>query len=396
MQEEADISGYKDNISSCIAVVDRLKAKGALTMPEEQKARAFLKLHEKPWPNEASIDDKTEVYLDPVAVSHLRAAGVLDKLKAAGIKAYIADEEDKEANALLAIQSLGGQQLEVIEQIRSALANGIASKRVRAVRTMKMDDDENLFKLHPTYGVLSLAEQAEAIVVDDRFINRHFTMTGESRTTPLLSSLDVLDLLRAAGDLTTDQLFAQRTVLRQAGYQLVPVSDEELRYHLNNAQVANGRLTETAELKAIRESLLRAKMSNLLQIPTEALFLYQSLGAFMRAMKEKWLTASQDEAKAFGDYLLSQVDVRDWTPSAIPGNERAFATYAYATYAVQIISPPPTGDEATQTAYCEWITDLFLEPIKEYQPEVFSSIVARSREMAISAVEQAAGKFDKP
>lgn len=396
MQEEADISGYTDNISSCIAVIDRLKAKGALTMAEEQKARAFLKLHEKPWPNEQSIDDKTEVYLDSVAISHLRAAGVLGKLKAAGIKAHIADEEDKEANALLAIQSLGGQQLEVIERIRSALANGIASNRIRAMRTMKTDDDEQLFRLHPTYGVLSLAEHAEAIVVDDRFINQHLTVTAEGRTTPLLSSLDILDHLRAVGDLTTDQLFAQRTALRQAGYQLIPVSDEELKYHLNNAQVANGRPIETAELKAIRESLLLAKMRNLMQIPTEALFLYQSLGAFIRAIKEKWLTASQDDAKAFGEYLLRQVDVRLWTPSAIPGNERAFATCAYAVYAMQIISPPPTADEATQTAYHEWITDIFLNPIKEYQPEVFSFIVARLREMAIGAAEQAAAKLEKP
>ncbi len=47
MQEEADISGYTDKISSCTAVIDRFAAKGAHEMPAEKKARDYLKLHEK-------------------------------------------------------------------------------------------------------------------------------------------------------------------------------------------------------------------------------------------------------------------------------------------------------------------------------------------------------------
>ncbi|HXJ01397.1 MAG TPA: hypothetical protein VNH44_09240 [Micropepsaceae bacterium] len=395
-EETANIAGYDEAICSSLAVLDRLKSKGALTLPEEEKARAFLKLQEKSWPTEATIDDDTELYLDEVTVSHLQTAGLLGKFKLGQIKAYIPAKEDDDANQLLAIESLADEQLAIIEQIRSVLAASMASGRTRAVRTLKAEEDDKLFKLHPTYGVLGLAESADAIVVDDRFINHHPHMTFEKHTTPILCSLDILDQLYAVGELSSVELYAHRTTLRQAGYQLIAVTDDELRYHLKNCRVVNGALEETAELKAIRESLLRARMSKIVQIPLEAQFLHQSLGSIIRAMKEKWVTlASREEAKAYSDYLLAQADIRGWATSALPGNERGFALFAYGTYALQIISPPLNANAATQSAYYEWISDVFLKPIKEYQPEVYQFIVERSKELAISSAEEAAAEYEQ-
>jgi hypothetical protein len=396
MMEEADVSEFAGNLTSCFAVIDCMKLRGALTVTEEKNARAYLTLHVRRWPNEPMLGENADIYLDGLAVSHLRAAGVLSKLKLAGIKAFIDNPENEEADALMALQSLGSQQLEAIEKIRASLARGIASKRVRAVRTTNADDDENLFKLHPTYGVLSLAEQADAIVVDDRFINKHPSMLMGRQITKILTTLDILDHLRSIGALTDEQLFAHRTALRQWGYQLVPVTDEELNYHLGNAQISNGEIVETAELKAIRQSLLRAKMGKIVQLPGEASFLHNSLGAYIRAMKGKWITGTREQAKAQGDYLLQQLDIRTWAPSAIPGNERGFAVFAYANYALQITSPPNSANEAIQAAYYEWIEDRFLKRIKDYQPEVFKFMVDRSRELAVSAADQAAQKLDKP
>jgi hypothetical protein len=392
--EEADITGYESCICSCTAVIDRLKMKGALTQSEEQKARDYLKFHERTWPNEPVIDDQTEVYLDDLSVSYIQTAGVLGKLKAAGLKAYITQSEDNEANSLLAVESFGKQQLDYIEQIRSSLAAGIASGRAKAARATMGAEEDQLFRLHPTYGALGLVAEADAIVVDDRFINQHSTMTNETRTSPLLCSLDVLNLLHAAGELSAEELFEHRTVLRQSGYQLITLADDELFYHLKNATVANGELIETAELKAIRESLLRARMGAILQLPGEANFLHRTLGAFVRAVKATWESVPERvEAEARADYLIAQADIRKWASSAAQGSERAFALYAYASYALPITHPPLEADETLKAAYDEWITDRFLNPIKEYQPEMYEWIVARSREIAISGAEKAAREY---
>lgn len=394
LAEEADISGYEENLCSCAAVIDRLKMKGALTQPEEQKARDYLKLHERPWPHEPVIDDETEIYLDGLSVTYLHAAGVLGKLKAAGLRTSITQSEDSEANSLLDVQSFGTQQLAYIEQIRSSLAAGLASGRVTAARATQETDDDPLPRMHPTYGVLGLVTAADALVVDDRFINQHPTMTSEARTVPVLCSLDVLDLLHASGDLSAEELFAHRTILRQAGYQLIAVSEDELRQHLKNASIVNGKLIETAELRSIRESLLRNRMSALVQLPLETNFLSNTLGAFERAIKESWRTLeNRAEAEGRADYLLAQLDIRKWASCAAPGNEREFALYAYAEFVVQLATPPLGADAALKEIYYTWITDRLLKRIKEYQPDVYEWVVARSSEIATRRAEHAAQDY---
>ena len=394
--EDADVTGYEASICSCGAVIDRLKIRGALTQSEEQKARDYLKLHERPWPNEPAIDDQTELYLDRLSVTYLQAIDALGKLKAANVTAYITESEDKEANSLLELESLGKLQLAHIEQIRSALAAGIASGRVRAARSTTAAEDDQLFRLHPTYGTLGLVDAADAIVVDDRFINQHPTVTAKGRTNPILSSLDVLNLLFAARELTADELFAHRTVLRQFGYQLITLADDELLYHLKNASVADGKLLETAELRAIRKSLLRARMAKIVQLPGEANFLHRTLGAYSRAIKTTWETLpDRTEAKARADYLLEQVDIRNWASSAAQGNERSFLLQAYATYALQIASPPLNADKALKDAYYEWITDRLINTIKENQPEIYEWMVAHSRDIAVSGADNATLEYMK-
>lgn len=395
MEEEADIQGYQENICSCSAIIDWMKTRGALTQEEERRARSYLTLHERPWPGQPSIDGQTELYLDGLSILHLQMIGVLGKLKAIGSVAYIDQSDDEEANVLVLAGNIGEKQLEIIDRLRNALSMGFAKGRVRAIRTPADTEEEDIFKQHPTIGVLGLVGKADAIVVDDRFANRYPTITAGTVTVPIFSTLDILAMLQHLGDLTAQEVYAHRTTLRLAGYQLIPLSDDELRYHLGNTSIVDGNLVEIAELRAIRESLLRARLSALIQLPGETGFLHQTLGAYMRVMKDAWLS-SQDRAEleALSDYLLAQVDVRKWAPSAIVGNERGFAVYAYAAYVLQIISAAPKADGAARNAYYEWVTDRLLAPIKEYQREVYQWIVARSRELVAGLVDDTFRQFE--
>lgn len=394
--EPADISGYEHFVCSSFAVIERLRTKGALTGGEEERALSFLKLHESRWPHEPAIDDSTTVYLDRLALNHLQAAGVLEKFRIGGLSVYIANEADEEANALVALDSLGNRKLEIIEAIRTALSTGIEHGRVSAVRSLSSETDgDAAFRLHPTYSVLTLAAEADALVVDDRYINQHPNMTLDQRVTPVLSTLDLLEILKGRGILTAARAYEYRTILRQAGYQLIPVTDEELAHHLAGAKIRGGALSETAELRAIRESLMRARMSKLLQIPDEVPFLHQTLGSVIRAMKQKWMEAADfDEAKAFGDYLLPLANVRVWAGSAIPGNERGFAQITLGSYVLQMMSPPlGITDGGRRDAFYDWLTNALLRPLKENEPDVYQWIVARSKELAIHGTEHAIQDF---
>jgi hypothetical protein len=80
MQEEADLVAYSDYLCSCQAVVTKLRGKGVLTLHDEQHARSFLGLQEHTWPNEPTIADDAELFLDGLSVTYLQTVGMLDKL----------------------------------------------------------------------------------------------------------------------------------------------------------------------------------------------------------------------------------------------------------------------------------------------------------------------------
>ena len=85
MEEEADLTKHAGVMSSCLSVVDKLRQKGNLTSIEEKRARDYLQLHEKPWPNQPKIEDGAILYLDHLSTIHFLHLGILEKLKAAGL-----------------------------------------------------------------------------------------------------------------------------------------------------------------------------------------------------------------------------------------------------------------------------------------------------------------------
>jgi hypothetical protein len=392
MEEEADLSAHSEYLCSCQALVEKLRTQGVLTLDEEQRALAYLKLHERRWSSEPKIVDGAEIYLDNLATTYLQTVGVLAKLKAAGIVAYVTEDEDKDANRLISYESLSDRQLGLIEQIRKTLSDGLASGRVRAVKSPRIGDEE-LLGSHPTFSVLGIEDAVEALVIDDRFVNRHLFMEANNRKTPILTTLDLLDDLALKGAISEQSIYAHRTYLRRAGFQFIPVTEKELLQHLTDAPLNDGEVVETAELRAIRESLLMARMRKILQIPAETAWLHGSMRSAIRAIRELWRATDLDEAAARAEWLLGLLDVRGWAPSALPGNERYFALFAHAAHIQSLMSPPDDVPDSIRDAYYDWIDRRFLQELHDSEPEAFGWIVDRARELIVNATETAVRQF---
>jgi hypothetical protein len=392
MEEEADLSAHSEYLCSCQALVEKLRTQGVLTLDEEQRALAYLKLHERRWSSEPKIVDGAEIYLDNLATTYLQTVGVLAKLKAAGIVAYVTEDEDKDANRLISYESLSDRQLGLIEQIRKTLSDGLASGRVRAVKSPRIGDEE-LLGSHPTFSVLGIEDAVEALVIDDRFVNRHLFMEANNRKTPILTTLDLLDDLALKGAISEQSIYAHRTYLRRAGFQFIPVTEKELLQHLTDAPLNDGEVVETAELRAIRESLLMARMRKILQIPAETAWLHGSMRSAIRAIRELWKATDLDEAAARAEWLLGLLDVRGWAPSALPGNERNFALFAHAAHIQSLMSPPDDVPDSIRDAYYDWIDRRFLQELHDSEPEAFGWIVDRARELIVNATETAVRQF---
>jgi thioredoxin-like negative regulator of GroEL len=389
MEEEADLSAHSEYLYSCQSLVEKLRAKGVLTLDEEQRALAYLKLHERRWTSEPKIADGAEIYLDDLATTYLQTVGVLAKFKAAGLVAYITEDDDKDANRLVSYENLSDQQLELIELIRKTLSEGLRSGRVIAVKSPPIGD-EKLLGSHPTFSVLGIEDAVDALVIDDRCVNQHPFMEAHNRRTPILSTLDLLKDLASKGAISEQNVFAHRTYLRRAGFQFMPVTEEELLHYLADAPLNDGDIVETAEPRAVRESLLMARMRKILQIPAEMAWLHESARSVSRSIRGLWKTgADLDESAIRAEWLLGLLDVRGWAPAAVPGNERSIALFAHAAHLQSLMLPPDNAPDSVRNSYYDWIDRRLFQEMRDSEPEGFGWIVDRAREFIVDAAETA-------
>lgn len=389
MEEEADLSAHAVVLSSCLSVVEKLRQKGAITAVEEKRARAYLQLQEKPWPNQPDIADGATMYLDDLAISYLLHLGLLGKLKGAGLTAVASPRVVSKADSLISYERISEEVKDVIERVRASLNSRIGSGQVRVSRMHKFDEfAEKSIPEHPSVGILALAPNCDVSIIDDRFINQHANIDSDGSQASVFSTLDLMDALVAVGVLTEDDRLDHRTRLRRAGYFFVPVTVDELERCLRESTVADGNVVETAELKAIRESVLRVRMSDWLQLPEEAPWLDATLKALVRVLRILWVDGADiEEITIRSNWLVDQIDVRGWAHRLVPESADNFVRIGHAAHILLLLTPPTGVQQSVADAYWNWVEDRILVPIKEQFPEVYEWLVDWHRSHVAELVE---------
>ena len=377
MEEEADLTEHASVICSCLSLIKKLQEKGQITAEEGRKAHAYLQLREKPWPDQPNIDDGAVLYLDNLAITYLMHVGVLEKIKAAGLRPIASPKAIAEADTLIDYESISGKVSDAIEQIRRTVSSRIQTKKIKLG---KLSDPPELkdqsASNHPTVGLMVMTGHCDAIISDDRFLNQHAHIGNDSEQTTIFSTLDILDALAAAKVISIEKRMEYKTLLRKAGYIFVPVSDDELYWHLKNSSIKNGNVIETAELKAIRENMLQVRMSDWLRLPEEILWLRETLKTFIHVLKNLWKADSSiSTAIARSDWILRQIDSRGWVQSFGPGDGDNIVKTGRGTDILALLAPPLDVSQEIKDAYWNWIEDRILIPTKKRFPELYSQIV---------------------
>ncbi len=377
MQEEADLTVHGAVLSSCQSIVENLRQKGQITAEEQKKACTYLQLHEKPWPNQPEIVDGAILYLDKITITYFLHLGILEKLQTAGFKSIAAPSEVSETNELLSYESVSGKVNDAIEHIRYAINSRIESGRIKIGKRTRVDQpEERSISEHPTYGVMSLANNCDAIISDDRFLNQHVNIKNGNAQAPIYTTLELLEALLSTGSITDEDLFEYRTQLRRAGYFFVPVDDDELACHLNASTINDNKVIETAELKAIRENILQVRMSTWLQLPKEALWLDTLHKVFIRVLKGLWRSdADYSSLRTRSDWIISQIDIRGWAHNISAENGDSIVKNVRRTHILMVLTPPVDVSQDVKNEYWNWIEDRILAPLKEQEPDLYSWIV---------------------
>ncbi len=390
MEEEADLTAHSAVLFSCQSIVAKLREKGQLTIEEAKKALAFLQLQEKPWPTEPGINDGAILYLSDLAVTYFLHLGIFEKLKAAGFRPFVSPRSLSEADQLITYENTSGRVIDALERIRSGLASRIESGKVKVGKQRYTDKlAEKSMPEHPCLGILALVGDCDAIISDDRFINQHAYIDNDGSQVPMHSTLDLLVALTSARAITAENQLEYRTQLRRAGYFLVPVGEVELVSYLSASQIQDGRVIETAELKAIRESLLRVRMSDWLQIPKEAPWLVTTLQVFIRSLQTIWMADDDlSSVTARSDWLVDQLDIRGWVQSLDPENGINIVKSGRSVHILMMLILQFNAPKEVRDAYWNWVQDRVLIPVKEQFPDLYALIVAQYKRQVAVAVDQ--------
>ena len=348
-----------------------------------------MKLHEKPWPNQPEIFDGAILYLDDLAVNYFLHLGILEKLQAAGFKAIISPTKHSETNQLISYESISGEAKNVIERIRSAVNSRIKSQKIKVggLTSVAPSIDQPISE-HPTATLFHLAKFYDAIVTDDRFFNQHANFNDGDISKHIFSTLDIIDMLASTDSKTKEERMEYRTRLRQAGYIFVSVSEDELLHYLNASTVEEGKVVETAELKAVRENLLCIRMRTWLQLPKEAPWLHTSLIAFIRAMKSLWKPdANFSDVRVRSNWIMAQIDIRGWAHSLGEENGDNIVKTGHGGYLLLLLTPLVNVSQEVQDEYWNWVQEKILEPIKEEDSDLYSWIVEEQRRLIARVVD---------
>lgn len=393
--EPADVSAHSALLCSCVGVLEKVKQKGLVTAAEEKTARAFLSMHDRGWPSEPTIDDNAVLFLDDLAVTHLQYVGLLAKLQPAGLSAVVSSEKVIEANDLLTYEQLDAEVAATIERARRWLADGVRSGAIKLSKLRRAEDDEDSLSDHPTADAFKLPHVADLVVSDDRFLNEHTSITSGESTAALATSLDLLDVLRENRQISFDQWLDARTTLRRRGFVFIPVDLDELQHHLCQASTSDTKLVETAELRAIREALLLARMHGLLQLPSEVNWLNDFLKVVVEAIKSQWSDSVDDAtARARSCWLLGLIDPRGWSGSMDHPPDADALNAGYASLLFQLIVLPASASGDSALRFSKWITDSVVDPLRQQEPRMFDLVLSQSKQLVrrvVSSRDRAGG-----
>lgn len=376
MDVPANVSDFEGHLVGCRDVVSALRSRGQITGAEEAKALRYLGVHERSWPNKPDISGNATLYLDNVSVSYLQHLNLLGKLRPAGFDVFIPQSEINEGDALVRHEAVSEEAKNLIELIRLSLFEGLSCGKVRlAPLNIESDDgnDEEKIESHPSALLFSAAEQVDAFAFDDRFVNKFAQVKTESGVKSVLTTIDLMEGLVSSGLLSQEDHSELRTKLRRAGLLMLPHSEAELRRLVSSAHIDGGIMVETAELRSIRESILRIRMTDVLQLPEEHVWFRGLHETVFAALKSFWTSElSVADASARSDWLLTLTDYRGWV-HRLPGSlDDPLALYRSQTLALMTL---PEASEEVRDAYWSWLTEKVIEPMRNSDPMLYKYLL---------------------
>jgi len=183
---------------------------------------------------------------------------------------------------------------------------------------------------------------------------------------PITCTLDLISFIECQGliDTVTRQTILHK--LREAGFGLIPVTQDELERFLRAAAFdPNNKLIESAELRVIRQYLMRIRSLDMIQSPLEAPFLTQLRLVCILTIRRLWQDDGIpiDRTSTLTNWVWDNVSPSplDWECAIRSGEDNPEIRQKYVSYLIPLFSPMGHMNPVRHNAFLQWIEQTVLE-----------------------------------
>ena len=385
MEEHADTREFDDLILSTVDICALLHDVGKIDNATHRYASACLKGDlQTEQSNLPPLILNAPIYLDRAALSYLQGAKLLRPMATAGLDIRIHPDVMGEMNALINESDVGDDLATKIEGIRNVLRSAVESGTASFLPRSDRGEDNQRHDVGIQAIVSLLAGKAvcDVLCIDDRFVNRNFTATGPTeRSLPVVCVLDVLRHLVAQGRISVADHWTARHRLRQGGFVIIPLESDELVHWLEAAKFNDGQLTESAELRTLRQAM--AYIDSLeLTLPAEALALTtNAMTTCWQVIVDLWKDADLTKERAAG---LSDWVWRSLTAMAVshrrylPANSHA--DWLKKTMSLRVCAallPMVVQSPDRRAHYAYWIERSVLQRLRPANADMIEMALSR-------------------
>jgi hypothetical protein len=382
-QREADMSSHSSRLSDMRTLLHALRDLGAVDQATESAGDQYFRLQDRGWSQSVRPDKTRPIYLDDVAVSYLQTTNLLEAVVRAFDAVYVGSDVEEEAGAVIEMDRQSTEILRILDDIRSAIikADDVGKIVFGPHATNAEADDRELSTMH----LLADLCAADAVVFDDRSLNKNpYATDRNGHNARTLTSLDLIEELVRRGVITQEERQSFRHRLRIAGAALVPLDGDELY----GAAMRSGTY-ESAELRAMRESIALAGLREIPRFPGEIPWYLLINRAIKGALTKLWTAEGKDDrVEAFADAIFSmQPNAVDWLgrwDGSPPPN------WVEATNRVMVASlalPVELADQEVIQRYHRWLDARVLQDIRDTDPGRYQLVVEQIRSFILGVAE---------
>ena len=387
LEAEADLREYADLILQPCHLARLMREEGVLDREAADRARAYLAgvdASDSAGPGELGAGP---LYLDRLAASRLTTAGLLEHVPRLGRRVEIPMDLARESERLAATEAEEGAALVVLTRLRAWLRDGIGSGKVRVLPLALSAGQEGTQHVPETLSQMARdIGGSDAVLLDDRALGQAaFWSDAGRRTVPVVGIVDLLRDFATRGIVDPTRRWAAHHALRRRMFSGIPLCDEELEHWLGEC-APDGRtgklLRETAEVRAIREYLLRLRSTTFLRQPAETPYLDQLRAAAIVAIRRTWQDAAVPvgTAASRASWLYEHVlpSPPDWRHTVTEASALIAPAEGVARQIAALL-PPVSADRARMEAMADWLERTVVEPLAFASGEVIDLVVAEAK-----------------